>query len=87
VAGRPLGNHPQDLSPLHFHFGSSRGVGLVCFLGFGREREKERRQKKRIKKSSSPLPLRLQGKKKQHSTVQNDIMLCSILFFLLFFRL
>jgi hypothetical protein len=25
-------------------------VGLVCFLGFGREREKERRQKKKNKK-------------------------------------
>jgi len=47
VVGLPLGNHPQHLSPLHFHLGNSRGVGVVGFLGLAREREKERRREKK----------------------------------------
>jgi len=36
-----LGSRLQDLSPLHFCLGSSRGVCLVGFSSLGRERDRE----------------------------------------------
>ena len=73
--GRPLCRRLQDFSPLYFHLGTSRGVGLVSFLVLGRERKREKIQ------GSKPLlsmPLRIQGKKKQYSAVQNSTV--SVLF-------
>ena len=80
------GQSPATLVSSAFSSWQFKGCGCCRFFrSCEREGEREKAGKKRIKKSSSPLPLHLQGKKKQHRTVHNDIVLCSILFFLLFF--